>query len=257
MEFLVVPLVAVAASALTLVSGFGLGTLLLPAFALFFPAEVAVGMTAVVHLLNNLFKLALLGRHADRAVAVRFGGPAIAAAFAGAGILLWLSGRPPLLRWSAGETSFEAEPVGVAIGALMIVFAVWDLAPVSRRVAFSRRWLPLGGLLSGFFGGLSGHQGALRSAFLVHAGLGKEAFVATGVVIACAIDVTRLAVYGGGAAMSGLRTSLPLVAAATGAAFVGAYAGTRLLGKITFGAVRGAVAAMLLLIGSLLVAGVL
>ena len=27
---------------------------------------------------------------------------------------------------------------------------------------FDRRYLPLGGLLSGFFGGLSGHQGALR-----------------------------------------------------------------------------------------------
>ena len=33
---------------------------------------------------------------------------------------------------------------------------------------------------SGFFGGLSGMQGALRSAFLARAGLSKEAFVASG-----------------------------------------------------------------------------
>lgn len=47
---------------------------------------------------------------------------------------------------------------------------------------FPPHWLPLGGLLSGFFGGLSGNQGALRSAFLLKAGLSKEAFIATGTV---------------------------------------------------------------------------
>jgi uncharacterized membrane protein YfcA len=60
---------ALAASLLTLISGFGLGTLLLPVFALFFPLELAVGMTAVVHLLNNLFKFGLLWRAVDRQVA--------------------------------------------------------------------------------------------------------------------------------------------------------------------------------------------
>mgnify|MGYP000679824147 CR=1 FL=1 len=57
--------------------------------------------------------------------------------------------------------------------------------------------MPLGGVLSGFFGGLSGHQGALRSMFLVKCGLDATSFVATGVVIAIAIDLTRLALYGG------------------------------------------------------------
>jgi hypothetical protein len=38
-------------------------------------------------------------------------------------------------------------------------------------------------------------QRALRSAFLIRAGLSKEAFIATGVVVAAIIDVTRLGVY--------------------------------------------------------------
>ena len=80
MTYLVVCSVALVASGLTFFSGFGLGTLLLPAFALFFPVEHAVALTAVVHFLNNLFKLALVGRHADRRVVVRFGIPAILAA---------------------------------------------------------------------------------------------------------------------------------------------------------------------------------
>ncbi len=81
MDFVIVCLVALGASGLTLFSGFGLGTLLLPAFLLFFPADLAVAMTALVHFLNNTFKLILLGRHADRSVAIRFGIPAIVASF--------------------------------------------------------------------------------------------------------------------------------------------------------------------------------
>ena len=79
MDYLLICGAALAASALTLFSGFGLGTLLMPVFALFFPLSSAVAMTAVVHLLNNLFKFALLGRHADWKIVVRFGVPAIAA----------------------------------------------------------------------------------------------------------------------------------------------------------------------------------
>ena len=65
MSFLVICAVALLASALTFFSGFGLGTLLLPAFALFVPIEQAVALTAIVHLLNSLFKLLLTGKHAD------------------------------------------------------------------------------------------------------------------------------------------------------------------------------------------------
>jgi uncharacterized membrane protein YfcA len=41
-DYLVVCFVALLVSALTLFSGFGLGTVLMPAFALFFPVPVAV-----------------------------------------------------------------------------------------------------------------------------------------------------------------------------------------------------------------------
>ncbi len=191
MEYVLVPLVALLASGLTLFSGFGLGTLLLPAFAIFFPIDAAVAMTAVVHLLNNLFKLVLLGRHADRGVILRFGLPAILAALAGAGLLARLGELPPLATHDLGEVTW----VKLVIGTLMVVFALVELRSGKGGRGFDRRYLPVGGLVSGFFGGLSGHQGAMRSAFLIRAGLSKEAFIATGVVIACLIDVSRLSVY--------------------------------------------------------------
>ncbi|MEZ4804275.1 MAG: hypothetical protein R2852_01970 [Bacteroidia bacterium] len=55
--------------------------------------------------------------------------------------------------------------------------------------------MPIGGLISGFFGGLSGNQGALRSMFLLKSGLNKEAYIATGILIAFAVDITRLSVF--------------------------------------------------------------
>ena len=83
-------LAAFLAAGLTMYSGFGLGTLMLPVFALFLPVEMAVVATALVHGANNVFKVSLLGRHADREVVLRFGLTAIAAAILGALMLGWL-----------------------------------------------------------------------------------------------------------------------------------------------------------------------
>ncbi|MDC3196988.1 TSUP family transporter, partial [Gammaproteobacteria bacterium] len=91
MELAIICLAAFIASGLTLFSGFGLGTLLMPVVAVFFPLEVAVAMTAVVHLANNLFKLLLLGRGADARVLLRFGIPAVLFAWIGAALLVDLS----------------------------------------------------------------------------------------------------------------------------------------------------------------------
>ncbi|MBI4550022.1 MAG: sulfite exporter TauE/SafE family protein, partial [Candidatus Omnitrophica bacterium] len=76
MEYFVIALAAAACSFLTFFSGFGLGTFLLPVFAIFFPLPLAISATAIVHLLNNLFKGALVGRYADRGSILRFGLPA-------------------------------------------------------------------------------------------------------------------------------------------------------------------------------------
>jgi uncharacterized protein len=253
MKYLLLPLVALLASGLTLFSGFGLGTLLLPAFVIFFHLDAAVAMTAVVHLLNNLFKLTLLGRHADRGVILRFGLPAILAALAGARLLVTLSALPPLATHDLGEVTW----VKLVVGTLMVVFAVVELRSGKGGRGFDRRYLPIGGVVSGFFGGLSGHQGAMRSAFLIRAGLSKEAFIATGVVIACLIDVSRLSVYAAHFRAEGLRDNATLLVVATLAAFVGAYAGNRLLRKVTLKTVQTVVSVMLVAIGVALAAGLI
>jgi len=257
MELAVVCLAALLASGLTLFSGFGLGTLLMPVFALFVPLELAIAMTAIVHLANNLFKIGLLGRMADWAVVLRFGLPAVATAFAGALLLVSLGSLEPLHVWQALGRELQISAMKLVIGTIIFVFVVLELLPAFSRIALDRRWLPVGGLVSGFFGGLSGHQGAFRSLFLLKAGLDKEAFVATGVVLAVVVDMARLVVYGFDLASQAGRIDWLLVAAASGCAFVGAYAGKRLLKKITFRSVQWIVSAFLVVVAIGLMSGFL
>ncbi|MEX2130263.1 MAG: TSUP family transporter, partial [Pseudohongiellaceae bacterium] len=79
------------ASLLTLYSGFGLSTLLMPVAAAFFPVATAVALTAFVHLFNNLFKLGTLWRDIHWRVTFRFGIPAVIASIPGALLLTGLS----------------------------------------------------------------------------------------------------------------------------------------------------------------------
>ncbi|MDZ7606173.1 MAG: hypothetical protein U5K79_11440 [Cyclobacteriaceae bacterium] len=110
--------------------------------------------------------------------------------------------------------------------------------------------------MSGFFGGLSGNQGAFRSAFLIKSGLSKDAFIATGIVIACMVDFSRLGVYMTRFSKSGMQENLVLVIAATASAFIGAYAGNALLKKITLSTVQQIVTIMLIILSIALGLGI-
>ncbi|OFZ23242.1 MAG: hypothetical protein A2X94_12125 [Bdellovibrionales bacterium GWB1_55_8] len=257
MEQIVIPLVAFAASLLTFFSGFGLGTLLMPVFAIFFPVDLAVGMTAVVHFLNGLFKVGLVGRHAVKRVVVRFGAPAVLGAVIGAWFLTQISDADPILTYRLGEREFRVFPVKFVVAALIVVFTLFELLPKLRNMEISSRYLSLGGILSGFFGGLSGHQGALRSAFLARAGLSKEQFVATGAMIATFIDVARIGVYSTHFAADGFSANSRLLILTTAAAFAGAFAGNRVLQKVTMRGIQVFVSFSLLVLSMALGAGLI
>ena len=223
--------VALLASGLTFFSGFGLGTLLLPAFALFVPVDRAVALTAIVHFLNGLFKLALVGRRADRRVVVRFGLPAIVTAFIGALVLIWLTGMGVLFDYTLFGRRFDVRPVKLVVGILLLVFAAVEVLPRFSKLEFNPRYLPLGGVVSGFFG--------------------------TGVVVACLVDVSRLALYSGPIMAGAANLDYGLLTAAVLTAWLGAVLGNRYLKKMTMTGVQRVVAAMLFAVAIGLIVGVL
>ncbi|WP_299434023.1 sulfite exporter TauE/SafE family protein [uncultured Aquimarina sp.] len=257
MEIIITSTVAFLVSILTFFSGFGLGTILTPVLMIFFPVEIAIALTGIVHFFNNVFKLFLVGKNANKTVLLRFGVPAVIAAFAGAWVLVHIPDIKPLFTYDLFDKTFEVYPVKFIISILLIIFASMDLIPYFTRLKFGEEKLPLGGVLSGFFGGLSGNQGALRTAFLIKAGLSKEAFIGTAVVVSTFVDFTRLSVYATNISESGISDNLPLVICATLSAIAGAFIGNKLLKKVTLKFLQIVVAIMLIVISVALGAGFL
>jgi uncharacterized protein len=260
-SYIIIITVSIAVSALAFFSGFGLGTVLLPAFALFFPVPVAIAATAIVHLVNNIFKSVLIGKKANWHVVLKFALPGALAAIIGAFLLNLLSNIPAITMYRIGNSSHEINVIKLVVGALIIFFASLDLIPRFKDTSFNRKYLPLGGAISGFFGGLSGMQGAWRSAFLIKSGLSKEAFIGTVAISSIIVDFSRLLVYG--ISFYSLKFStIPkgiygLVLAASLAAITGSISGTLILKKITMRAIQLVVGIMLIILAAGMISGLI
>ena len=90
--------------------------------------------------------------------------------------------------------------------------------------------------------------------FLNSIQLTKEAYIATGVAIACFTDVARLGVYY--KTMTLANTDTKLILFATVAAITGAFIGKKLLSKTTDAFINKFVQVFLILMGTLLCLGV-
>ena len=257
MDLIIPCLVAFAGSFLTFFSGFGLGTLLLPAFILIVPIQEAVLLTAIVHMLNNVFKIVLVGKHIDWNIALRFAIIAIPAAILGGYCLDIVQEFDTIHAYTFSNEVHEITYVKIILGLLMLFFASVEFIPSWKNIQFPSKLLPIGAVLSGFFGGLSGHQGALRSAFLVRSGLSKEAFIASGVFIAIAIDATRIPYYFYSFQQQNEMGSMNLWAFPTFCAFLGAFIGNKFINKVQITSIKIIVEVLLTIIATLLITGVL
>lgn len=206
---------------------------------------LAVACVAPVHLFHNAGKLLLLRRHVDHAVLLGFGVPALVAAGIGAWGLTGLTNLPGLGSWSWYGKTFEVCPLKLVVGLSLAVFSLGELRGGGGGIRTVPLWI--GGLASGLLGGLTGHQGAIRTAFFLGKNLPKETLIATGAAVACAVDLTRLAIYGQTLSILGGFTPWPvIVAGITGAAAglalghfglrkISATSFRRLVGSVLFG----------------------
>jgi len=147
MDYLLIIAASFAVSMLTLFSGFGLGTVLMPVFALFLPIPTAIAATAVVHLANNVFKAGLLMRMADWRVVFQFGLPAGIAAVVGAGMLVWFSGMSPLASYELFGNVRHISPLKLVIGCLILFFATLEFSPAIFSFSISSKYIPVGWML--------------------------------------------------------------------------------------------------------------
>lgn len=257
MIYFLIAITSLIASFLTFFSGFGLGTILLPVFALYYPLPVAVALTACVHFLNNMFKLGLVYRNINWSAVTRFGIPSVIAAFAGAYLLKQMSEHNTVLaQYHLFKKLFYITWPGLVIGILIVLFAWVELSKHLSEITFNKKYLIPGGLLSGFFGGFTGHQGALRSAFLLRLNLEKPAFIATGVMVACMVDIVRLSLYSNMSALKQSETNYPLLILAVLSAWVGAFLGNKLFKKTSLAFFKWFVGIFMLAMGILITVGI-
>lgn len=237
---LAVVAVGIIAGGTAAIAGFGIGSLLTPLLALRLGTQLAVVAVAVPHAAGTALRCARLRHAIDWPVLWRFGIPSAAGGLAGA---VW-----------QGELSNLI--LTRLLGGLLVLAGVSGLANLAVRVQLRGPGAILGGLLSGFFGGLVGNQGGIRSAALLGTALPPQRFVATATASALLVDAARLPVYLYHSAEKLIETGL-LVAVATLGVLAGTLYGERILRKLPEQRFRRIVSVFLVALGlTLLLAGV-
>ncbi len=232
MEVLYIALLTLIASAIGTITGFGTSTIMIPVLVIFFPPVEAIFLVAIIHWFGNIWKITLFRSGFNSRLLLLFGVVGLATSYLGAYISLGAN-EQILLRLLG---------LFLAGYALFLIFQSKFKIPAGNLTALS------GGALSGFFSGMFGIGGAIRSIFLTAFDLPKAVYIATAGAIGLLIDSTRIVAYfTSGATLPkelwyGLLLFIPI-------SFVGAQIAKKIVNKIPQGKFRIVVAVFLFTIG--------
>ena len=172
-------IITILAAALTVPAGFGLATMLTPVVLLWLPPHEAVAAVAIIHGAHNAWKLKLLKSRVDFSAVKRYGWALVIGAIIGA-----------LL-----HSHIPSNPLLLVVGVALIILPILSVTERWTNIRLPDTEDRIGGFGSGFFGGLTGHQGALRAMFLQRRLPDKVAYAATASILALAVDLTRIPIY--------------------------------------------------------------
>ena len=167
------------AAALTVPAGFGLATMITPVVFLWLEPHEAVAVVGIVHGSHNAWKSKVLRSSVDYSAVRRYGWAMVVGALLGAAL----------------NTAVEADPLLLIVGVALVILPLLSMSERWTNVRLPDAEDRIGGFGSGFFGGLTGHQGALRAMFLQKRLPNKTEYAATAAVLALVVDVTRVPVY--------------------------------------------------------------
>jgi len=179
MEILYLAIVVFLGGLLGATAGFGASTIMIPVALLFYPLEQTLLFVGIIHLLGNIWKLAIFRKGFQWNLILSFGIPGIAAGFLGATLVFQIS-NAILSRILAG---------------FIICYVAYIIFKPGFKIKPNNISAGIGGFLSGFMAGIFGMGGAVRSLFLSTFNLQKEVYLVTGAAIALVIDISRLSTY--------------------------------------------------------------
>ena len=176
---LLVLLAAIISGGVAGISGFGIGSILTPLLSIQTGTKIAVALVSIPHVIATAVRFWGLRHAVDRRVFINFGILSAVGGLLGA----LLNGRA------------NSPALAIVFGGLLIFAGISGLAGWTQRMRFGHRTAWIAGALSGFFGGLVGNQGGIRSAALLGFGISKESLVATATAIGLIVDAARMPVY--------------------------------------------------------------
>lgn len=166
-----------------------------------------------------------------------------------------LSELPALAEYQLSDNTYYIFPVKLLAGVLLIIFATAEQWPFLKNHSLLTFGLPFGGTLSGFFGGLTGHQGAFRSAFLVQGNLSEQGFIATNAAVATMVDFIRIGIYGLTFELTTIEEHSVLIWATIIASFLGVFIARQFLKKVTIVFIQRLIGITMYILGTLLCFG--
>ncbi len=232
MDLIYLALLTFVASLIGTVTGFGISTLMIPILVIFLPPVETIFFVAIIHWFGDLWKVLLFGQGFHWKLIILFGLIGLAASYVGAAVSL---GTDHLLLLRI-------------LGVFLVVDAVFMIYKPRLEVRADNSHALLGGALSGFFAGMFGMGGPIRSAFLSLFALPKAVHLATIGAIGLMVDSTRIITYwrGGVVLPETLWWALLVLIPAS---FLGAELAKGIVDQIPQKKFRLVIAVFLLLIG--------
>ncbi|SBT41545.1 sulfite exporter TauE/SafE family protein [Micromonospora auratinigra] len=201
-------------AALSAVTGFGGGVLLLPVFTALFGLRVAVPVLTLAQLSSNAARVWLNRRELRPRLVGRFAAGAVPFALAGALLLA----HAPLAALKR------------LLGVFLLAVVVWRRCGRAPGRPSERSFVAVGAA-SGIGSALLGSVGPLTAPFFLAYGLTRAAYVGTEAAAALTLHLSKTAGYAAAGLLSG--RVLLLGAALTPATLAGAWVGRRVVGRIS------------------------
>ncbi len=217
------------------VAGFGIGSFLTPLVSVQTGTKIAIALVSLPHFVGSFSRFLLLKSKVNRKILIRFGLLSAAGGLAGALVHLF----------------FVSNTLQIIFYAMLILAGILGVLQVSERLRFGQKGAAVVGLASGFFGGLVGEQGGIRSVALLNFDVEKEAFVATATATALIVDAVRMPVYFL-TQSSQVSQFLLILVLSSAAVIAGTFVGNVLLKRVPERSFKRIVSFLILILGIVL-----
>ncbi len=214
---LLLTMLTLLASSVGTLTGFGTSTIMVPILLLRYPLPETLLFVGIIHWFGDIWKMMFFKRGVRWNLILGFGVPGIIASYLGASLSL-----------NVAENILSR-----ILGAFFLLYVTFLFLNPQWQLPEKQRFTVVGGLLSGFFAGIFGVGGAIRSTFLSAFDPTKAVYIFTAGAIGFVIDTTRIATYlTGGTKLQHIPIPNVALALAIPTSLLGAFLAKKIVDRI-------------------------